>query len=77
MSAGHNYQLVVTSTTQPHYVYAAPDPVSPRDGDNALQKIGKNKWAITVHLPNDLFKEFHTWTLGVRVGTRLHRITIT
>jgi len=80
VTVGKTYTVeafILSATTAPRYVFAAPAGQQPHPVGQAMTKIGPHLWAIRVHITMAMDKRFTHWTLGVKSGGILHTIPIT
>ncbi|HET7014834.1 MAG TPA: hypothetical protein VFI65_13035 [Streptosporangiaceae bacterium] len=79
VTVGKTYMVeafVLSASTAPKYVFAAPAGVRPHPVGPAMTRIGSHLWAIRVHITQAMAKRYEFWTLGVRSGGTLHTIPI-
>lgn len=72
---GRTYTVLVSATTRPSYVYAAPWPRQPKGGNIPFKKIGKNRWALGVTFTKSMSSHTY-WNIGTRVGSRTTVTTV-
>jgi Bacterial Ig-like domain (group 3)/Putative Ig domain len=80
VTVGKTYTVnayILSATTVPKYVFAAPDGQAPHPVGPKMTKIGSHLWAIRIDITAAMDKRYKNWAVGVLSGGALHIILLT